>query len=154
MSRFRLRASSSAMTIFFEPPLVEIATATSSGRAWAINWRRKINSVPTSLAMAEIFAGSMESEIAGTAARPGGGMTQSIAQSLASVAEPPLPKIISLPPRATRSRIAAAALLIFSDSSCATRARSSASSCAFIRMEAATCATMSDVSCFSFPRNG
>ena len=70
--------------------------------------------------MAERFAGSMESEIAGMAANPAGGMMQSMAKSLASVAEPPLPKIMSLPPRAMRSRIAAAALPIFSDSSCAT----------------------------------
>ena len=49
-----------------EPPLVEIATATSSGRAWAMSWRRKIDSVPTSLAMAVMLAGSSDSEIAGT----------------------------------------------------------------------------------------
>ncbi len=54
------------MTIFREPPLVEIATATSLGRACAIIWRRKISSVPTSLAIAVMLAGSMESETAGT----------------------------------------------------------------------------------------
>ena len=49
-----------------EPPLVEMPMATSSGRAWAMSWRRKISSVPTSLAMAVMLAGSMESETAGT----------------------------------------------------------------------------------------
>ena len=35
-----------------EPPLVEMPIATSSGRACAMSWRRKITSVPTSLATA------------------------------------------------------------------------------------------------------
>ena len=35
-------------------------------------------------------------------------MMQSMAQSFASVAEPPFPKIISLPPRSIRSRMASA----------------------------------------------
>ena len=48
----------------------------------------------------------MASEMAGIAPYPAGGITQSIAQSFASVAEPPLPKMINLPPRSMRSRIA------------------------------------------------
>jgi hypothetical protein len=39
---------------------------------------------------------------------------QSIAQSFASVADPPFPNKMSLPPRASRSRIARAVLLICS----------------------------------------
>ena len=62
----RLRASSSAMMTLREPPLVEIPMATSSGRACAMSWRRKMTSVPTSLAMAVRLAGSMESETAAT----------------------------------------------------------------------------------------
>ena len=57
-----------------------------------------MNSRPTSLAMAVIVAGSAASESAGTAAKPAGGDTQSSAQSVASVAEPPLPKSNSRPP--------------------------------------------------------
>ena len=87
-----------------EPPLVEIPTATSSGRACAISWRRKISSVPTSLAMAVIFAGSMRQRDGGNRLdNPPAAARNRCAQSLASVAEPPLPKMISLPPRSTRS---------------------------------------------------
>ena len=70
--------------------------------------------------------------------QPAGGAMQSMAKSLASVAEPPFPKMISLPPRRMRSAIALAALPICSDSSCATCARSLASSATFTRMELAT----------------
>ena len=56
-----------------EPPLVEMPIAISSGCAWAINWRRKITSVPTSLASAVMFAGSSESETAGMGRQPAGG---------------------------------------------------------------------------------
>ena len=58
--------------MFRDPPLVEIAMATSSGWACAIICRRKITSVPTSLAMAVIFAGSSASETAGTGFQPDG----------------------------------------------------------------------------------
>ncbi len=54
------------MMMLLDPPLVEIATATSSGCACAISWRRKIASVPTSLATAVMFAGSSDSDTAGT----------------------------------------------------------------------------------------
>ena len=120
MSSPRLRASSSAAIILREPPLVEIPTATSSGRACAINWRRNTTSVPTSLAIALMLAGSIDSEMAGIGRQPLGGATQSMAQSLASVAEPPLPKRISLPPRRTRSSMASAVAAICSDCSSAT----------------------------------
>ena len=51
--------------MFFDPPLVEIPTATSSGRACAIIWRRKMTSVPTSFANAVMLAGSSDNEMAG-----------------------------------------------------------------------------------------
>ena len=66
-----MRASSSAITMLREPPLVEMPMATSSGLACAMSWRRKITSVPTSLASAVMLAGSMEREIAGIGAVPG-----------------------------------------------------------------------------------
>ena len=88
--------------------------ATSSGRACAISWRRKMSSTPTSLATAVMLAGSRASEIAGTGGSRRAAATQSIAQSLASVAEPPLPKRISFPPRGRRSRMAAMAAPIAS----------------------------------------
>ena len=105
MSKPRLRASSSAATTFFEPPLVDIAKATSAGRDCAISWRTKVSSTPTSLAIAERIAGSAASEIAGIGAC-GVSSTQSSAKSVASVAEPPLPKISSRPPAASRCAIA------------------------------------------------
>ena len=43
-----------------EPPLVEMATATSPASAWAMSWRRKTTSEPTSLAMAVTVAGSRD----------------------------------------------------------------------------------------------
>ena len=98
-----MRASARAARMFADPPLVEKATATSSGRAWAMSWRAKTASAPMSLAMAVTLAGSAESEIAGTGFRPGGGSTQSATRSFASVADPPLPKAMILPPRPSRS---------------------------------------------------
>ena len=106
-----------------------------------MSWRRKTTSVPTSLAMAVTVAGSIASETAGIGREPGGGATQSIAQSLASVAEPPLPKMMSLPPRREplvdgERRLADA--LGFARAPPAPR--SAASSATFIRIDAATCA--------------
>ena len=46
------------MMMLRDPPLVEMPTATSSGRACAMSWRRKMTSVPMSLATAVMFAGS------------------------------------------------------------------------------------------------
>ena len=54
-----------------EPPLVEMPTAMSSLRAWAINWRRKMRSAPTSLAIAVRLAGSSESGNGGHRAKSG-----------------------------------------------------------------------------------
>ena len=59
--------------MFAEPPLVEIPTATSSGLAWAMSCRAKIASVPMSLAMAVMLAGSADRETAGIVPNPGGG---------------------------------------------------------------------------------
>src|SRR5215203_688156 len=70
-----------------EPPLVEIPIATSSGFAWAMSWRAKIASVPMSLAMAVMLAGSADRETAGILPKPGGGSRQSETRSFASVAE-------------------------------------------------------------------
>ncbi len=95
--------------MFFDLPLVEMATATSPGRPSAINCRKNTSSTPTSLAMALMLAGSIDSEMAGIGRMPGGGSTQSSTRSLASVAEPPLPNASSVPPAAIRSRIASAA---------------------------------------------
>ena len=64
-----------------------------------------------------MLAGSKESDIAGTGRKPAGGATQSIAQSFASVADPPFPKRINLPPRLTRSPMASAAFAMRSASS-------------------------------------
>src|SRR4028118_275234 len=75
-----------------DPPLVEKATATSSGRACAMSWRVKIASVPMSLAMAVMLAGSAESDTAGMGFMPYGGAAQSATRSFASVAEPPWPR--------------------------------------------------------------
>ena len=76
--------------------------------ACAISWRRKIRSLPTSLAMAVMFAGSCDSEMAGIGRIAVRAARHSrCAQSLASVADPPLPNRISLPPRRSRSSMAA-----------------------------------------------
>ena len=85
---------------------------------------------------------------------PAGGATQSMAQSLASVAEPPLPKMMSLPPWRSRSWMASVASPMRSLSSPATVARSAASSATFIRIEEATWASRSTGACFSRPRKG
>ncbi len=54
-----------------EPPLVENASMISLDFDWAMSWRRKITSTPTSFAIAVMTAGSSASEIAGIAAPPG-----------------------------------------------------------------------------------
>src|SRR5215211_2347488 len=104
----RFLASASAASMLAEPPLVEIPTATSSGLAWAMSWRAKIASAPMSFAMAVMLAGSAERETAGITPNLDGGSTQSETRSFASVAEPPLPKAMSFPPRSSRPAIAAA----------------------------------------------
>ena len=53
-----------------EPPLVEIPTATSSDRAWAMSWRAKMASLPMSLAIAVMLAGSEDNETAGICSWP------------------------------------------------------------------------------------
>ena len=78
-----------------------------------------------------------------------------MAQSLASVAEPPLPKMMSLPPRAqpfvNRQRGVADLFGLFARhlARAAWRHR-----CTFIWMEAATSANKSPVSCFSLAQKG
>jgi hypothetical protein len=137
-----------------EPPLVEIPTATSSGLAWAMSWRVKIASVPMSLAMAVMLAGSEDRETAGTALQPGGGSTQSETRSFASVAEPPLPKAISFPPRFSRPAMDAAVseMAVISDSATAVRRRFT--SCIFWSIEPCTSRTTSSSDCCPLPRKG
>ena len=124
--------------MFRDPPLVEIPTATSFGRACAISCAKK-DDLRSDIVREGRDVGGFERKRNG---RNGlitdGGEMQSSAQSFASVADPPLPKRISLPPRLSRSRIAKAASAICSDSSRATCARSFASSSTFILIEAAT----------------
>ena len=68
-------------------------------------------------------------------------------KSLASVAEPPLPKMISLPPRATRSWIAGGRVAdLFGLFARHLRAQLARRPATFIRMEAAT--SRDDVGCF------
>src|SRR5215212_6960854 len=143
VSKPRLRASASAASILAEPPLVEIPTAMSSGLACAMSWRAKIASVPMSLAKAVMLAGSAARETAGIVPQPGGGSTQSETRSFASVAEPPLPKVISFPPRSSRSDTAAAIseMALPSDSAAALRTRFT--SCIFWSIQPCTSRTTS-----------
>ena len=92
--------------ILREPPLVEMPIATSSGRAWAINCRRKIDFGADVVGDGGDVRRFHDQRNRGNRPIAGGGTMQSIAQSLASVAEPPLPNRISFPPRSTRSAIA------------------------------------------------
>ena len=97
----------SAASILAEP-LVEIPTATSSALAWAMSWRAKIASVPMSLAMAVTLAGSADRRPPESYPSRAAGLRSLETRSFASVAEPPLPKVMSLPPRSSRSATAAA----------------------------------------------
>ena len=94
--------------MFAESPLVEKPTAMSSSPAWAMSWREKTSSKPTSLESAVRTAWSSTSERAGSGL-PCGGWRNSSAVPWASVALPPLPKLNSRPPRAKRSAMAAPA---------------------------------------------
>ena len=65
VSRPRRDASSNARNTFREPPLVENPIAMSPARAWAMIWREKTSSKPTSLARAVSTARSSTRDIAG-----------------------------------------------------------------------------------------
>ena len=83
------------------------------GTGFAINLARKIIFRAKSFAMARDVCGlQAKGRPRVSACNPGGGKKQSSAQSLASVADPPLPKRISFPPRRMRSRMAMAAFPI------------------------------------------
>src|SRR6185312_3249971 len=87
-----------------ELPDVDNAIATSRSRPWAMIWRLKISSNPTSLPSAVTTASSAASDQAATG-RPRAGRLNSDASVAASVELPPLPSVYSRPPFRNRSAI-------------------------------------------------
>ena len=89
--------------------------------AWAMSWRAKIASVPI------VGYGRYVGRLGGWGGRrivPAGRRVRSLeTRSFASVAEPPLPKVMSLPPRSSRSATARAIweMALVSDSAAADR---------------------------------
>ena len=103
-------ASAKAARRLRELPLVEMPEGdVGSARPWAMTWRAKTRSKPTSLPSAVSTAWSSTRQRAGTAP-PTGGRLNSSARPAASVELPPLPKVSSRPPAAKRSAIIAAAV--------------------------------------------
>ena len=76
----------------------------SPGPAWAMSWREKTSSKPTSLARAVSTAGSSTRHRAGSGATGGRAAEQRRRGERASVALPPLPNVNSRPPAAEAVR--------------------------------------------------
>ena len=82
-----------------DPPLVEIPMATSSGLRLRDQLAQKDYFDSNVVGDRGDVRGLQGERYSGhRAITGGGGKTQSMAKSLASVAEPPFPKMISLPP--------------------------------------------------------